>query len=115
MPAYEGAYVTLLTEMGSAYVPMCFSGFLARGALGHGQIGQIGQIGQNLTHNVSPQRRQVWRRTARPRHSAKANQKSTLPAPNSIEFGVGKVDFGTERDQKAPQKNSRAFPLVLKG
>ena len=32
------------------------------------------------------------------------NPKWTFPAPNSIEFGVGKVDFGTERNQKAPNK-----------
>ena len=42
------------------------------------------------------------------------NSKSTLPAPNSIEFGVGKVDFRTESDQKHQIKNRRAFPLVLR-
>ena len=37
------------------------------------------------------------------RHSAKQT-KWTFPAPNSIEFGVGKVHFGTERDTKSPRK-----------
>ena len=42
-------------------------------------------------------------------------QKWTLPAPNSIEFGVGKVDFGTERDQKAPDKKLTSVSPCFKG
>ena len=40
--------------------------------------------------------------------------KCTFPAPNSIEFGVGKVHFGTERGKKAPRKKIHEhFPLFL--
>ena len=39
-------------------------------------------------------------------------QKWTLPAPNSIEFGVGMVHFGTERDNKSThEKFDKRFPL----
>ena len=45
---------------------------------------------------------------------SETKQKCTFPAPNSIEFGVGKVHFGTERDNRHPKQNCQAFPLVLR-
>ena len=45
---------------------------------------------------------------------SETNPKCTFPAPNSIEFGVGKVHFGTERDNRHPKNKCQAFPLLLR-
>ncbi len=58
--------------------------------------------------------RQVRRRTTRTRHSARQT-KRTLPAPNPIEFGVGKVHFGIERDKKAPTTNLTSISPCFTG
>ncbi len=107
MPAYEGAYVTLLTEMGSAYVPMCFSWVSL--------LGRILGLKPNPWEKHHLNRARCGGELHEARHSAKANPKSTLPAPNSIEIGVEKVDFGTERDKKAPQKKFTSVSPCFKG
>ena len=38
---------------------------------------------------------------------SETKQKCTFPAPNSIEFGVGKVHFEPARARKTPTKNWR--------
>ena len=98
-------------------VTIALFGVLARGAQGHGtkrdkrtKRDKTGQNETKIEYNTS--HAPGARRTARPRHSAKANPKCTFPAPNSIEFGVGKVHFGTEREPTDTKtKIVKRFPL----
>ena len=46
---------------------------------------------------------------------SETKQKCTFPAPNSIEFGVGKVHFGTERDNKTPRQKLSSISPCFKG
>ena len=96
-----------------AYVPMCFFWVLARGARGHGQIGQIGQIGQNWTHHVSPQPRQVWRRTARSKALSRTKQNGHFRRQIQSSLASERSILEPKGTNRHPTKNSRAFPLVF--